>query len=146
MAQGQERSKHPRSPARDTNQTRVRFAIDSKRRAVIAKFGGRLTVADIQRYVQDLRTHPSFDPSFSEIADISEVKDLPLEVFDFMQLADHTDPFSAESKRAFVAQTSVQEHAARMHKILRNQRKFRIFRTLEEAESWISSETAAKAG
>lgn len=139
MGQAQERCKYPRSETGEASQNSVHFAIDLERRTVIARFGERLTVADIQKYVQDLCTHPAFDPSFSEIADISEVKDLPLEVFDFMQLADHTDPFSAESKRAFVVRTSVQEHAARMHKILRNRGKFKIFQTLEEAENWISS-------
>jgi len=120
-------------------QASVRFVIDSERRVVIAKFGERLTVTDIEIYVQNLRAHPSFDPSFSEIADISDVKELPLEGPDFLKLADQVDPFSFESKRAFVAQTSVQKHAARMHKILRSQRNFEIFQTLEEAEGWTRS-------
>jgi hypothetical protein len=120
-------------------QATVRFVIDSERRLVIARFGKRLTSTDIQIYVQNLRAHPSFDPSFSEIADISDVKELPLEGPDFLKLADRVDPFSFESKRAFVAQTRVQKHAARLHKILRSQRHFEIFQTLEEAEGWIRS-------
>jgi hypothetical protein len=119
----------------------VRFIIDADRRLVIVNFGESLTVADIRRYVQDLRSHPGFDSSFSEIADISKVKDLPLEIWDFLTLADHTDPFSLESKRAFVVQTPLQEHAAGMHKTLRNQRNFEIFRTLKEAEDWITSKS-----
>jgi hypothetical protein len=63
----------------------------------------------------------------------------PLEASDFLTLADRIDPFSLQSKRAFVAQTSPQKHAAWMHKILRNQRNFGIFKTLEEAEDWITS-------
>jgi len=106
---------------------------------VIAKFAGRLTAADIQSYVQDLRAHPNFDSSFSEIADISEVIELPLEVAEVLELADRIDPFSLDSKRAFVAQSSLQKHAAKMHQVLRSQRNFRIFKTLEEAEGWIMS-------
>ena len=117
----------------------VRFTIDSSRRLVIAKFGGHLTAADIQTYAKDLRQHPSFHSSFSEIADISSVEELPLEAPDFLRLADSVDPFSVESKRAFVARTSSQKHAARMHKILRSQRNFEIFQTLEEATRWITS-------
>jgi hypothetical protein len=116
----------------------VQFTVDSKRRLVIAKFGERLTAADIQSYVQNLCNHPSFNASFSEIADISGLKELPLEASDFLDLADRTDPFSLGSKRAFVAQTSLQIHAAQMHKILRNQRNFEIFKTLKEAEDWIT--------
>jgi hypothetical protein len=54
-------------------------------------------------------------------------------------MADEIDPFSPEAKRAFVAETSVQNHAARMHKILRSQRNIETFRTLEGAERWIGS-------
>jgi hypothetical protein len=128
-----------RLSAGEGSQARVRFIIDSKRRLVIAKFGERLTAADIQSYVQQLCVHPGFDASFSEIADISDLKELPLGASDFLELADRTDPFSLEAKRAFVAQTLLQEHAARLHQILRNQRDFQIFHTLEEAESWITS-------
>ena len=120
-------------------QAAVRFVIDAERRLVIARFGKRLTATDIQIYVQNLRAHPSFNPSFSEIADISDVEDLPLKGPDFLELADRLDPFSLESKRAFIAHTPVQKHAARLHKILRSQRNFEIFQTLEEAEGWIRS-------
>lgn len=115
----------------------VRFIIDCEHRLVLTKFGKCLTVADVQLYVQQLRADPSFDPSFSEIADISSVKDLPLEGHDFLALADRVDPFSFESKRAFVAQTPEQRHAARMHQLLRSQRNFEIFETLEQAKNWI---------
>lgn len=122
----------------EATQAGVQFAIDPSRRLVVARFGRRLTALDIQTYVQGLQAHPSFNPSFSEIADISDVKELPLEAPDFLRLADSVDPFSLESKRAFVAKTTVQTHAARMHKILRSQRNFEIFRTLEEAKRWIN--------
>ena len=129
----------PSLRAREGSEPAVQFTVDSNRRVVIARFGERLTAGDIQSYVEHLRSHPSFDSSFSEIADISDVKELPLEAPDFLKLADQTDPFSVESKRAFVAQTSVQKHAARMHKILRQQRNFEIFQTLGEAEEWIAT-------
>lgn len=132
-----ELSSAPRSH-RQTTEAPVRFTIDADRRLVIARFGKRLTATDIQTYVQALCDHPSFNPSFCEIADISDVKELPLEAPDFLKLADSVDPFSIESKRAFVAKTNVQKHAARMHKILRSQRNFEIFQTLEQAKRWIA--------
>jgi len=137
--QALEFSSPSRSAVREENQPPVRFVVDPKRRLVIASFGQRLTAAEIQSYAQNLCNHPKFDPSFSEIADISNVKELPIEGPDFLKLADRIDPFSLESKRAFVAQTSLQKHAARIHKILRGQRNFRIFEKLEEAECWIRS-------
>jgi hypothetical protein len=128
-----------RSRARPNQHAAVRFMVDSRRRLVIAKFCETTTAADIEDYVQNLVANPSFDPSFSEIADISNVKELALDVPDFMKLADRTDPFSVASKRAFVAQSAEQKHAAMLHKLLRNHRHFEIFETLEEAERWIGS-------
>ena len=113
--------------------------IEAKRRLVVVKFGNRVTAEEIGEYVQKLRTHPSFEPSFSEIADLREAVEIDLQADEFLKLADEVDPFSPEAKRAFVAKTSVQNHAARMHKILRSQRNIEIFRTFEEAERWIGS-------
>src|ERR1700719_267303 len=71
-----------------------------------------------RRVRSEIRTYPSFDPSFSEIADLREAADIDLQADEFLKLADEVDPFSQEAKRAFVAKTSEQNHAARMHKIL----------------------------
>jgi hypothetical protein len=113
--------------------------VEAKRQLVVVKFGNRVTAEEIGEYVQKLRVHPSFQSTFSEIVDLREAKDIELQADDFLTLADEVDPFSPEAKRAFVAKTSVQNHAARMHKILRSQRNIEIFRTFEEAERWIGS-------
>jgi hypothetical protein len=113
------------------------YVIDSERRLVIVRFGKRLTVNAIDRYAAMLRGNSSFQPSFSEIADLSDVEEIDLQAEEFLRLADKIDPFSTDAKRAFVARTSVQNHAARMHKILRAQRNIEIFRTVKEAEHWI---------
>ena len=46
-------------------------------------------------------------------------------------------PFSAQAKRAFVARNAVQNHAARLYKILRAQVNAAIFRSMGAAERWI---------
>lgn len=112
--------------------------VDTGRRLVIVKFGKKLTFADIERYANRLRTDPSFEPHYSEIVDLTEVEELDLQADEFLKLADSIDPFSAGAKRAFVARTSVQNHAARMHKVLRTQRNIEIFRSLERAERWVA--------
>jgi hypothetical protein len=98
-----------------------------------------VTAEEIGEYVQKLRTDPSFQPSFSEITDLREAVHIDLQADEFLELADEVDPFWQEAKRAFVAKTSVQNHAARMHKILRSQRDIEIFRTLKDAERWIGA-------
>ena len=100
-----------------------------------------MTARDIERYAAQLRDFPTFCPDFSEIADLRDVEMLDLKAEEFIRLADRVDPFSYEAKRAFVVQNAVQAHAARMHKILRTQRSFEIFHSLEEAERWISPRT-----
>lgn len=113
--------------------------IDVRKRRVVVRFGKKVTAQEIGLYAERLRTHPAFEPTFSEIVDLTEAEDLDLGSQDFLRLADKVDPFSPEAKRAFVVRTAVQQHAARMHKILRSTRKIEIFRSLEEAERWVEA-------
>jgi len=113
------------------------FCIYPEKKLVVVTFGKRLTLAQIRRYVDALRGDPSFVREFSEIADLRAVQDLDLDADEFIKLADQIDPFSPDAKRAFVVETSVQNHAARMHKILLSTRKIEIFRSLQKAEEWI---------
>jgi hypothetical protein len=134
----------PRSSAAPHRETRganaaLRYVLDAEKRLVVVKFRKKVTVKDIEEYAAALRAHPQFKPEFSEIADLSEVEELDLQADEFIRLADEIDPFSPQARRAFVVRTSVQSHAARMHKILRVQRDFSIFQSVEEAERWITS-------
>ena len=113
--------------------------VDSEKRLVVVRFGKRLTVKDIERYVTQLRADPSFRPGFSELVDLREVEEVGMQAEEFLRLADEVDPFSPEAKRAFVARTAVQNHAARMHKILRTEQNIEIFPTVEAAERWIGT-------
>ena len=122
-----------------THANATRFAIDPDRQLVTVKFGKKVTADDIARYATQLRAHPSFQPTFSEIADLRDIEEMDLQAEEFLRLADKVDPFAYEAKRAFVVRTSVQAHAARMHKVLRTQRSFEIFHSPEEAEQWIGN-------
>lgn len=112
--------------------------VDSGRRLVSVKFGKKLTFKDIDRYAKGLLLNPSFQPDYSEIVDLTAVEELDLQADEFLKLADKTDPFSRGAKRAFVVRTSTQNHAARMHKVLRTQRNIEIFRSVAEAERWVA--------
>ena len=55
-----------------------------------------------------------------------------------MRLADQVDPFSFDTKRAFVVQNAFQHHEARIYHVLRTcGGNSRIFQSVEEAERWI---------
>jgi hypothetical protein len=130
---GKERHHRLKLPAQHT--------IYPGKRLVIVRFASTLTLESIERYATRLRTDPAFDPDFSEIVDLTGVEKIELEAGDFVKLADQVDVFGASAKRAFVAGNAMQQHAARMHKILATQRNLRIFRTVESAEKWIASRT-----
>ena len=116
-----------------------RYTVDPDKRLVAVTFGKKLKVCDIQRYAELLQMNASFRPNYSEIVDLTDVEELDLQADEFLTLADKIDPFSHDARRAFVVRTSVQNHAARMHKVLRTQRNIEIFRSLEEAERWTTT-------
>jgi len=113
------------------------YVVDSDRRLVIVRFSGEVTVSKIERYAVTLRTHPDFKPDFAEIVDLTQATELNLDAQDFLRLADEIDPFSAQSKRAFVVGSLSQKHAVRMHRALRTTKNIEFFRTFEDAETWI---------
>jgi hypothetical protein len=119
------------------------YVLDAERRLVTVKLRNKVTVSDIARYAASLRANHLFEPDFSEIVDMTEVEELDIKAEEFIRLADEIDPFSVQAKRAFVARDSVQNHAARMHKILRTQRNISIFSSVEAAQRWIETQLSA---
>ncbi len=113
------------------------YEIDVGRRVVSVKFRKRVTVREIEKYAASLRADPLFNPDFSEMVDMSDVEELDLSADEFIRLADRVDPFATGAKRAFVIRDAVQNHAARMHKILRMQPNFSIFHSVVEATRWL---------
>ena len=114
------------------------YRIDPKRRMVWVRFGNTLRAQDISNYADALCTNPLFDPSFSELVDLSQVENLDVGAEEALQLADEVDPFLATAKRAFVAPSSPTAHAARMHMLLRNENQnIRIFESIDEARQWL---------
>lgn len=113
--------------ARHRESSQFDFNIDVEKRTVFVRFRKKVLAADIRRYAECLRTDLDFDPDSSEIVDLTEVEDLDLHADDFLNLADEVDCFSANAWRAFIVKTSVQDHAARLHKILRTPSNMRTF-------------------
>jgi hypothetical protein len=116
----------------------VECRIVPEKRLVWVKFRKRVTETEITNYAASLRSSPLFEPQFSEIVDLREVEQFELHGEQMMKLADKVDPFSFDSKRAFIVRDATQSHAARMHQILRTaHQNIRIFHSLEEAEHWM---------
>ena len=117
------------------------WIVDSKNRIVIAKFGGRLTIAEAEHYADDLRNNTAFDPSFSELADMTEVEDPQINYASAAQFARERDPFSHESKRAVVAPKRAMYETAKMYKLIRKDENIVLFKTVDEAKDWLGLST-----
>jgi len=114
------------------------YLISPQERLVSVSFSGYLSVGDVHEYVDALRGDPSFKSDFNEIVDLTAVAELELDPDQALKLADIVDPFAPGVKRAFVARTRFQHHAARLHQILRSDEgNIRIFPSLDEAKKWV---------
>lgn len=116
------------------------YEVIAEERLVCVKLGRRVTIDEIAAYVSTLKADPQFDPSFSEIIDLTEVEEFRIDARAAMALADRVDPFSLNARRAFVAHTEAQFHSARMHQLLRGaERNIGIFASAQEAREWVRS-------
>lgn len=120
------------------------YSIDVAARLVTARASGKLTFREIVGYASSLRADRHFSPAFSELVDLRSVESVLLSAREVMTLADCIDPFSANSKRAFVVRNRDQINAAHLHRILRPQTKtIQVFSSIEEAREWIGASSEA---
>ena len=115
------------------------YKIDKERRLVLSSASGVFTLADAVSHMDKLSNDPDFDPSFSQIADFTQVTRIELSSNDIRRLAQR-GIFSAHSRRAFIAPNETIFGIGRMFEILRGlegEKGIRIFRTLEEALDWV---------
>jgi hypothetical protein len=116
------------------------YQLSPEERLVSVTFSAQLSIRDIEEYVAALCAHPLFDPTFAEIVDLTQVEEIQFSPEDTVVLADVVDPFSTGARRAFVARTGPQIHAARLHQVLRgDQDNIRIFPSIADAKRWINS-------
>jgi len=115
------------------------YAIDKQRRLVITTGLGRVTLAEALAHQEQLRKDPDFDPSFSQIMDLTRITEFALEANDIRRLAQGT-VFSRESRRAIIASSDLVYGFGRMFEILREiagENGIRVFRDVDEALDWI---------
>jgi len=121
------------------------YKIDKERRFVLSTASGVFTLADALEHQQKLSGDPDFDPSFSQIADFSQVTKLDLSSDEIRQFA-QTSIYSSDSRRALVMPNELSFGLGRMYEILRDlagQGGIRVFRTVEEAVDWVFPEGAS---
>ena len=117
------------------------YKIDTERRWVLSSAAGVFSRADAAGHMDRLLKDPAFDPSYSQIADFTQVTKIDLSAEDLHELAQRSI-FSAHSRRAFIAPNDVAYGLGRMFGMLRENRGemgIRVFRNLEDALDWVCS-------
>ncbi|MFI5058709.1 MAG: hypothetical protein ACHQLQ_11030 [Candidatus Acidiferrales bacterium] len=115
------------------------YKIDKQRRLVMSTAAGVLTKADVLGHQEHLLKDPDFDPSFSQLSDLSHVTGFDVTAADMRELTERT-VFSPESRRAVIVSTELAYGMSRMFGIFREskgERGIRVFRKLEDALDWI---------
>jgi hypothetical protein len=123
----------------------VFFKIYGERRLVMSTVSGVVTLADALAHRENLRKNPDFDPSFSQLVDLSNVTKLEFSREDVERFAQDTI-FSLNSRRAAVATGDLVYGLARMFEMLRESKGeggLRVFRHLDEALEWVLAKNAA---
>jgi hypothetical protein len=77
------------------------YMIDKERRQVMSNASGVVTMAEALSHQQNLRNDQDFDPSFSQLADLSNVTSFELSHGDIENLS-LENIYSPDSRRAFL--------------------------------------------
>jgi len=121
------------------------YKIDKERKLVMTTYSGVLTIAEALGHQEKLPKDPDFDPSFSQLFDVTHVTDVQLTAEDVRLLA-RASVFSRDSRRAILVDSDLKFGLARMFEELRNtmgEKGIRVFRNLDEALDWIFAKDQA---
>ena len=115
----------------------VRFEIDLERRRVVTTWEGDVTLAENRNFIEALGADPDFDPSLDQLSDARSVTTaVPSD-----RLADlaRSQVFGSGSRRAIVVDSDLVFGVSRMYQAYTGQGgpEVRVFRDLEEANSWL---------
>jgi hypothetical protein len=112
--------------------------IDPERRVVQSRLWDVVTETDAWGSAAALMNDPSFDPTFSQLADMREMKQVEVDQSTVRELA-VMRIFAPESKRALVVASDLQYGIGRMTTSYAESgdQQIAIFRTVAEAERWL---------
>lgn len=116
------------------------YVIDLENHIVLTIFRGVLTLTEAAELSARLDADPAFAPDFSELIDFGCVSEVQMGYSEFRSLQ-AIDPFSTNSKRAFVIGSSSSVYGiARLYQTMRGANALvEIFKTIEEAMRWLAS-------
>ena len=115
------------------------YGIDTARRLVSTRMWGALDRAEVLKTALELSEDPKLLPGFSELIDLREASATAISAEDVRAIASaQLDPVA---RRAFVVPDELMFGLARMFATLRELKQvpedINVFRTIEEAETWL---------
>lgn len=119
------------------------YRIDAAKRRVFTTGSGILTYKEATDLVQRMRRDPQFDPSYTELTDMTGIKEVAMKVEQIAELA-AVRVFAPESRRAIVATNPLYFGMARMyesHHEATSGGNVRVFSDMAEAVQWIDGQT-----
>jgi hypothetical protein len=120
------------------------FKIDKERRIVMTTGSGTFTLDDALDHQQKLRNDPEFDPSFSQLLDLTHVSSIEIGPADVRRLAEE-NLFSPNSRRAILVNSDLAFGLARIFEVHREsagESGINVFRDLDEALDWILAKSS----
>jgi hypothetical protein len=115
------------------------YAIDRRRRVVVTRASGVLTLDDAVRVRGLLQSDPVFRSHFALLFDLREVTQVNMSFQALARLA-ATTVFAAHARRAFVCATELQHEVAHAFSLIGREHQLvvRVFREPHVAESWLA--------
>jgi len=120
----------------------VRLTIDVPQRLVVSTFTGESDDAELMSHISSIRSHPDFDPNFSEIVDFSGVTAGKISTSAVEELSRRASIFSPTSMHLIVAPQDFMFGLARMSQVFAEKTKpnVMVVRTVEEARKFLKRE------
>jgi hypothetical protein len=119
-------------------------SFDPRRRLMITRASGGITLADLRAYQQELGQRPEFDATWAHIFDARDAARFDVSSADIRALSE-TSVLATSARRAMVATNPAIFGEFRMYATSRQLRaggsEIGVFKTLEEAIEWVTSLT-----
>ena len=115
------------------------YKIDRERRFVLTTGSGSFNLLDALAHQEALLRDPEFDPTFSQLMDLTQVTSFDISSADAHSLAQRTI-FAPDSRRAILVNSDLGFGLSRMFEMLRDnlgEEGIRVFRNREEASAWV---------
>ncbi len=114
------------------------YRIDAERRVIFSSASGVLTDADLHEHQARLRADPSFDRSFNQLWDFTQVIQLEVSSEALRRLSSFRS-YEASARRAIVAGDDFGFGMGRMFQMLHDEapEELQVFRSIDDARRWL---------